>query len=311
MFINPNIKKKFREYQRIFQKNKPFKYIVIDNFFIKEKLEILLQDFPIFNKDKAISEVGKVGGKAVNENLGNISNNYRQLANYLNSADFLDSISEITGLENLINDNTFYGGGTHENLHGQELDPHVDFNMDERRWYHRRLNLILFLNKEWQESWGGCLELHSNPRNPQDNQINAFTPIFNRCVIFETNEYSWHGFSKINLPPNKQHLSRKSLSIYLYTKDRPPSEIAPSHTTFYIHRPLSSHIQPGQILTEEDYQEITTLIKRRDDLIHYYQQRELIESTDLRSLKAHIKRYLSLKHPNLWKFWITWLRLKN
>jgi hypothetical protein len=311
MFINSSIKNRISQYQETFQSSQPFKYLVIDNFFAADVLEKLLQDFPSFERSKAISEVGKVGGKAVNENLADISDNYRDLANYIASAEFLDTISQLTGIKNLIHDPSFYGGGTHENLNGQELDAHVDFNMDERRWYHRRLNLILFLNKEWEENWGGCLELHKNPRQPEENEIRSFIPIFNRCIIFETNEYSWHGFSKINLPPEKQHLSRKSISIYLYTKDRPASELAPSHTTFYIHRPLAANIQPGTVLSNEDYQEIKTLIKRRDDLIYYYQQRELIESTDFPSLKTHIKRYLSMKHPNFWKLFIGWLRLKN
>jgi Rps23 Pro-64 3,4-dihydroxylase Tpa1-like proline 4-hydroxylase len=83
------------------------------------------------------------------------------------------------------------------------------------------LNLLIYLNPQWQADWGGNLELHSNPRQPEENKIKSFVPIFNRCLIFETNEYSWHGFSQINLPENQRHLSRKSLSIYLYTKERP------------------------------------------------------------------------------------------
>jgi Rps23 Pro-64 3,4-dihydroxylase Tpa1-like proline 4-hydroxylase len=79
------------------------------------------------------------------------------------------------------------------------------------------LNLLIYLNPQWQADWGGNLELHSNPRQPEENKIKSFVPIFNRCLIFETNEYSWHGFSQINLPENQRHLSRKSLSIYLYS----------------------------------------------------------------------------------------------
>ncbi len=150
-------------------------------------------------------------------------------------------------------------------------------------------------------AWGGCLELYSDPRSLY-NQMQSVLPLFNRCVIFETNEYSWHGFSKIKLSPDKQDLSRKSLSIYLYTKERPQAEIAPPHTTFYIHRPLPHHIQPGQVLN---------LLKRRDDLIHYYQQRELQESGDFQSLKAHIKRYLAIRHSQLWQVWRWWLAWKN
>lgn len=94
-----------------------------------------------------------------------------------------------------------YGGGIHDNLHGQELDPHVDFNYDEAIQLHRRLNLIVYLNKEWSSEWGGALEIHSNPRKPFENRVWSYDPLFNRCVMFETNGRSWHGFPQIDLRP--------------------------------------------------------------------------------------------------------------
>lgn len=311
MLINQSILDNLYVYKKQFEEGQPFKYVVIDNFLVPEIAHILLKEFPKFDADKAINEVGKIGGKAVNENLAEISLNYKILAEHVNSQNFLNIISQITGIDELINDNTFYGGGTHENLNGQELDPHIDFNLDERNWSHRRLNLIIFLNEEWEESWGGSLELHSNPREPDENEIKAFLPLFNRCIIFETNEYSWHGFSKIQLPSDKQHLSRKSISIYLYTKKRPASELASPHTTFYVHRPVPAHIQPGKILTEEDYQQIKILLKRRDDLIHFYQKKELEQFSNSENFKLQIKRYLALQHKNLWRLWCLWAWFKK
>lgn len=301
MFINPLVYEKSSVYRQDFETAQPFKHLVIDNFLVREQAQILLENFPSFNPQKAISELGKVGGKAVNEDLIALGGVYQQFGRYVQAQEFLELISHLTGVDNLIPDPSFYGGGTHENLHGQELDPHIDFNLDERHWYYRRLNLLIYLNPQWQADWGGNLELHSNPRQPEENRIKSFVPIFNRCLIFETNEYSWHGFSQINLPENQRHLSRKSLSIYLYTKERPGQELSPSHTTFYIPRPLPETIQPHQVLSAEDYQQIKILLKRRDDLIRFYQDRELKESQDLVSLKSHIKRYLSLQYPRLWK----------
>lgn len=301
MFINPLVYEKSSVYHQDFETAQPFKHLVIDNFLVTEQASSLLENFPSFNPQKALSELGKVGGKAVNEDLIGLGGIYQQFARFVESKEFLELISELTGIDNLIPDPSFYGGGTHENLHSQDLDPHVDFNLDERHWYHRRLNLLIYLNPQWQADWGGALELHSQPRQPEQNRVKSFLPIFNRCVIFETNEYSWHGFSQINLPENQRHLSRKSLSIYLYTKEPPAGEVAPSHTTFYIPRPLPEHIQPNQILTESDYQQVKILLKRRDDLIRFYQDRELRESHDLVSLKSHIKRYLSLRYPRFWR----------
>lgn len=311
MFINPLVYEKSSVYRQDFETAQPFKHLVIDNFLVGEQAQILLENFPSFKPQKAISELGKVGGKAVNEDLIGLGGVYQQFARHVQAQEFLELISELTGVDNLIPDPSFYGGGTHENLQGQELDPHIDFNLDERHWYHRRLNLLIYLNPQWQADWGGNLELHSNPRQPEENKIKSFVPIFNRCLIFETNEYSWHGFSQINLPENKRHLSRKSLSIYLYTKERPDQELSPSHTTFYIPRPLLENIQPHQVLSSEDYQQIKILLKRRDDLIRFYQDRELKESQDLVSLKSHIKRYLSLQYPRLWKIIKSLLRWRK
>ena len=90
----------------------------------------------------------------------------------------------------MIADKTLFGGGTHNNLNGQSLDAHIDFNIDERYMLHRRINLLIYLNKEWEEAWGGAIELHSDPRNAAVDEIASFLPLFNRAVIFETNEYS-------------------------------------------------------------------------------------------------------------------------
>ena len=211
MFINPLVYEKSSVYRQDFETAQPFKHLVIDNFLVGEQAQILLENFPSFNPQKAISELGKVGGKAVNEDLIGLGGVYQQFGRYVQAQEFLELISQLTGIDNLIPDPSFYGGGTHENLHGQELDPHIDFNLDERHWYHRRLNLLIYLNPQWQAYWGGNLEVHSNPRQPEENRIKSFVPVFNRCLIFETNEHSWHGFSQINLPENQRHLSRKSM----------------------------------------------------------------------------------------------------
>src|SRR5690242_12454898 len=184
----------------------PFKHVVIENFFEPSFAEKLLADFPSFDPRLATNEFGLTGKKAVNTNLREIGPVYRQLYAAIGSPHFLDLISRISGIPDLILDPKMYGGGTHDNQHGQELDPHVDFNYDEAQQLHRRLNLIVYMNKEWRPEWGGALEIHSNPRDPVANRITSYDPLFNRCVMFETNEHSWHGFPKIDLPADKRHL---------------------------------------------------------------------------------------------------------
>ena len=269
--INSAVVANALEIQHAFQKARPFRYTMIENFLDEDVCDQLLHDFPSFDKKYALNEMGEVGGKAVVERVQEVSEAYQRFYKYINSPDFLHKMSELTGVQDLIADATLFGGGTHENRDGQYLDAHIDFNIDERRMLHRRLNLLVYLNKEWDESWGGNIELHSNPRYPESNETIQFAPIFNRAVIFETSEYSWHGFQTIQLPEDKKHLSRKSVSIYLYTEDRPANEVVAPHTTFYVCRPLPPHIKPGTQLSEQDYQTIRGLMANRDGLVQMYQ----------------------------------------
>jgi 2OG-Fe(II) oxygenase superfamily len=285
--INPEIREKANHYRKEFATARPFPYVVIDEFFSTVPAERLLEDFPPFNPANALNEFGEVGRKAAIADIRKISPFYAKVYDYIASPDFLEVISRITGIPELVHDYRMFGGGTHENLEGQELDAHVDFNFLDDQKLHRRLNLLLYLNKEWQESWGGCLELHSNPRRPGENHIKVIVPAFNRCVIFETSERSWHGFERIRLPQDKKHISRKLLSIYLYTRDRPAEEIVPQHGTFYVQRPLPAHIVAGHRLSEDDVTSIKELLVRRDGWIEYYHKKELRDSETIQSLARY------------------------
>jgi hypothetical protein len=280
-------------FRDVFVHARPFKHLSVDDFFAVDFAERLLQEFPRFNPELARNEMGDVAGKAVNTKLRDISPAYRELYETIGGRPFLELMSRISGIPDLILDPRLYGGGTHENLHGQELDPHVDFNFDEAQQLHRRLNVIVYLNKGWQPAWGGAIEIHSNPRDPAMNQVRAFDPIFNRCVMFETNEISWHGFPKITLPSDKRDLSRKSISIYLYTKTRPAEEIAPVHGTFYVQRPLPDRFREGMTLGAEDVAELKNLLWRRDIWVEHYQKLELQKNRELEGKSADIRTMMA------------------
>ena len=269
------------EFRDSFMNAAPFRHGMIEGFFEPAFAERLLEEFPSFDPKLALNEMGELGGKAVNTKIREISPAYQELYETIGSKPFLELMSRLSGIPDLIMDPKLYGGGTHDNRHGQELDAHVDFNYDEAQNLHRRLNIIVYMNKEWKTEWGGAIEVHSNPWEHDQNEIRAFDPLFNRCVMFETNEYSWHGFPKIDLPEDKRHLTRKSISIYLYTKDRPAGEIAPMHGTFYVQRPLPPAMAPGRTLTEADVTEIKILLKRRDDWLRMYQKMELQKNSEL------------------------------
>ncbi|HVF64630.1 MAG TPA: 2OG-Fe(II) oxygenase [Casimicrobiaceae bacterium] len=283
-------------YRAEFQAARPYRHVAIDGFFTTPVAQSLLADFPPFDKNKARNEVGEIGRKAVFEAVKGISPFYATLYAYINSAPFLSAMSELTGIPDLIADETLFGGGTHENLDGQGLDTHVDFNLDERRMLHRRLNLLVYLNKEWEDAWGGAIELHSNPWYPEADEVKSFLPLYNRALIFETNEYSWHGFKRITLPQGRRHLSRKSFSIYLYTKDRPIDEVVAPHTTFYVPPPLPDNVRAGSTLSESDAQAIRVAFQGRDGLIRMYQKLLVEKEQRLRDV-IKTKQYASVLGP--------------
>ena len=271
----------------------PFKHTSIDHFFEDAFADRLLAEFPLFDPNLAPNELGKVGFKAVNTNIREIGSAYKELYEMIGSPAFLGLMSRLTGIPDLMIDPKLHGGGTHDNQHGQDLDIHVDFNYDEAQQLHRRLNIIVYLNKEWKTEWGGAIEVHSNPWDHQNDHVQAFEPLFNRCVIFETNEHSWHGFPKIELPPDKRHLSRKSISIYLYTKTRPPEEITPMHATFYAQRPLPARIREGYTLNAQDIADLQLLIERRDDWLRLYHKMELAKNREIAEKSRAIQNLLN------------------
>jgi len=258
-----------------FVDSRPFRHVVMDEFLSPEFCRDLMAEFPPFDASRAVNERGEAGRKAVVPNLARIGPAYARFDEMIRGREFLELMSGITGIPNLLYDPEYVGGGTHENLDGQDLDPHVDFNYHPSRHWHRRLNLIVFLNPEWRIDWGGCLELLDDPWTRNGASAAGIVPAANRAVIFETNERSWHGFGRIQLPTEKAGLSRRSLAIYLYTKERPEGETAASHGTVYFQRQLGAHVLPGYSLSEQDVEEIRSLIERRDQQIKFLYEREL------------------------------------
>ena len=244
----------------------PFRHIVIDDFFKPSFCQSLLDSFPSFNPKHARDENGNIGRKATIDDIRKLGPTYKTLDTVIKSPVFLQWLGQVTGIDSLLYDPDYFGGGTHENRHGQDLDPHVDFNKHPLTGHHRRLNLIVYLNHEWNKEWGGNLELHKDPRlDSLQNEVKTIMPLFNRCVIFETTFWSWHGFEGIKLPQgDDDERSRKSVALYFYSKERPETEQTKPHSTIYVERPLPEHIKAGVTLSEDDYQHIKVLLARRD-----------------------------------------------
>lgn len=263
--VNQQVVDNCVELHHQFHTARPFRHICIDNFLDEAFARSLLEQFPPFDEKLAINENGEIGGKAVRESLTGLGPVWQKLDKLVAGDAFRSMITDITGIAELKFDPDYFGGGTHENLHGQGLNPHVDFNFHPLTGQHRRLNLILYLSTEWEESWNGSIRLHRDPyKPPAEDEIVTITPAFNRCVIFETNEHSWHGFERINLPEDKRHLSRKSFALYYYTDSRPREELGAEHSTIYVEEHLPEYFEAGMKLGEKDLQHIRKLLTSRD-----------------------------------------------
>ena len=246
-----------------FESARPFRHVVIDDFLSAELCESLAAEFPAFEDGFCLDERGLPSLKSYQESVRSIGPSYLRLDDLIRSTDFLGLMSQLTGIELLLYDTDYLSAGTHESRSGQDLNPHVDFNHHPSQGWHRRLNLLLYLNEEWQEEWGGCIELHSDPRDPETDQIRTILPIMNRCVIFETHEHSWHGFERIELPEGCGQLSRRCFVLYLYTLERPPETESAPHATVYVERPLPERFARGQALKQGDDELVARAMRRR------------------------------------------------
>lgn len=287
--FNPRIHSEIERYAKSFRNAMPFRHVVIDDFLQPDVASAMLASFPEFEAGHAANEVGEVGRKAVVPRVRELPEPYPQVDAWLQTDAFLDAVSRITGIPGLLYDPDYVDGGTHENVDGAGLNMHVDFNYHPRDQSHRRINLIVYLNPEWEEAWGGALELAGDPWDPADRERISILPAFNRAVVFETNEHSWHGFPSINLPADRRQLTRKSFAIYLYSRERPGEEVAPAHATVYVPEPPARHLVPGYTLRDSDATELERRYHRVRNYLRNQYQREQDFSRQIGDLERALR----------------------
>jgi hypothetical protein len=221
-----------RDLRDTYRNAKPFPHIAIDDFFPRPVVEAALAEFPgpgdvEWQRFQNSREV-KLACREEHL-LGPV---IRGLIWELNSQAFLRFLEHLTGIDNLIPDPQLSGGGMHQILRGGKLGVHVDFNKHGPYQIDRRLNLLLYLNKDWLEEYGGHLELWNADMTRCERKI---LPVFNRVAIFSTTEKSWHGHPDALACPDGW--SRKSIALYYYTNGRDDGAQAPEHTTVFRERP--------------------------------------------------------------------------
>ena len=209
-----------------YHKAKPFPHIVIDKFLPETILDSVLDEFNK-NKNWWYDKVKWTEPYQVNkfywpydiETANNMPNDLptiSALVNYLNSPVMLKYLEELTGIDNLISDELLMGGGLHKITSGGKLAIHKDYNVHPVKKMYRRLNLLIYLNKNWKEEWEGNLELWDKDHTKLEVSVE---PLFNRAVIFTISEDSLHGHPvPLNTPEN---LSRNSIALYYFTEVNP------------------------------------------------------------------------------------------
>lgn len=223
-----------QEARQRFLTGNPFPHIIIDNFLDTTFAKQVLAEFPSLDLSKragrefrALHEKGKIQISDPRYFPPAIE----KLNNLLASEEFLSLMSFVTGIDNLLADPDLKGGGLHVTPSQGYLDVHVDFNYVKDKDWHRRLNILIYFNDGWQDSYGGNLELWDKKVS---RCLHTVKPVFNRCVIFATSDISFHGVTAVNCPEGK---ARKSFAAYYYTKEAPEGWTGEKHTTIFKARP--------------------------------------------------------------------------
>lgn len=210
----------------------PFPHIVLDGLFAPAALRRVIAEIPsplapnsLFSADVKHLQENKFAWRDI-PNLGPEST---RLIGFLNGKPFLEFLSQLTGIPGLVPDPYMWGAGFHQILTGGKLAIHADFNIHPVTQLYRRLNLLLYLNEDWQEAWGGALELWNADMDACAERV---WPLFNRAVVFSTTDISFHGHPDPMTSP--RDVVRRSLALYYYTYERLPHR---EHSTLWRDRP--------------------------------------------------------------------------
>ncbi len=207
---------------------RPFPHVVFDNFFDPRILDRVLEEFPApaqirWDRFDNAEEIKLASARETS--FGPVT---RLFFYHLNSITFLDFLSGITGIENLIPDPTLEGGGLHQIVPGGKLGIHADFNKHRRYGLDRRLNVLIYLNKDWREEYGGHLELWDRGMSRCEARV---LPLFNRMMLFGTTDFTNHGHPDPLACP--AGMTRKSLALYYFSNGRPAEEVSGEHSTLF------------------------------------------------------------------------------
>ena len=206
----------------------PFAHIVMENFLRTDLAKAVADEFP----DARTLKKNSLETNRSSKGMGVLSPTAVHLTAYMQSDLMLDWLGDLTGIsEPLISDPYLVGGGYHESRKGDVLKVHADFNKHPSLDLDRRINFLIYLNENWEDDWGGAIQLFDRSIKP----VQTVSPRLNTAVIFATTSHTYHGFpDPIDCPENR---SRRSLAYYYFSNGRPKQELSlGGHSTLWKER---------------------------------------------------------------------------
>jgi Rps23 Pro-64 3,4-dihydroxylase Tpa1-like proline 4-hydroxylase len=215
---------------------KPFPHIYFDDFLPAEVAEAAHRDFPQ-PKDLTWTEFNQpTQRKLAFDSVEKLPPSVRNVFLFLNTSSMLKFLEILTGIKGVVSDPYYAGGGLHQIKPGGNLEVHADFNFHPKLKLDRRINVLIYMNKDWKDEYGGHFELWNKEMTAAEQKI---LPIFNRCAIFSTTSTSYHGHpTPLKCPPDR---TRKSMATYYYSVGRPEEEVSDAHSTLFQQRPGTVH----------------------------------------------------------------------
>jgi hypothetical protein len=211
----------------------PFPHIVLENFLSADIAAGLLAHFPQEKlQSDVVFDVGYAGYHKRQIHPSDCDDFCRRAFDFFNSQPFLEFLEGLSGIEALLPDPYFIGGGFHEIGRGGKLGIHADFRINNRLHLRRRMNVIVYLNEDWRDEYNGALELWSRDMKRMAKRV---APVFNRCVIFNTDADSHHGHPDPLTTP--EGVLRRSVALYYYTASKAIYDEVPNRSTMYAARP--------------------------------------------------------------------------
>tara|TARA_B100001250_G_C19742604_1_gene763748 strand:- start:676 stop:1407 length:732 start_codon:yes stop_codon:yes gene_type:complete len=195
----------------------PFDHYVVDNFLPEETAELISNEFISYSNENWFVYKNQIENKKTLQDWGKFPKHTYKLFNYFCSPRFVEYISDISGIDNLYVDQGLHGGGWHMHGTGGNLNIHKDYSIHPKLGLQRKLNLIVYISKDWNPDWGGALEFwsHDHDNNKPLRLEKSIECVYNRAVLFDTTQNSWHGLPNPLTCPNDKY--RKSLAMYYLT----------------------------------------------------------------------------------------------